>query len=214
VQEVIGMRKWAVIVILFSLVLAGNSSGSSTTPTLENLDELFLTDTYLITGEQAHYIDILGCTEIGYAITRAGTGHINDIHMIFDTQHHETGNIISLGGPAVNPVTEEFNRLFGIVYSESHSLFEIQAEGLSISMNGNDCQHEGICIIYLSRDNDRNVMLVWGYGWRCTYAGAQFLSETRNWQIHAGTHLLLLRWRDSNMDGLVQTHEIHVEDSR
>lgn len=210
------MKKWALISILSSILFVAtlSSTGSSTDATFENLDKLFLTNTYLITGEHAHYIDTLGCTEIGYAITRAGAGKNSEqMHMLSGTLGQKTGNIISLGGPAINAVTEEYNRKFGIDYSESDSRFEIRSEGFSISLDRNDCQHEGICIVYLGRDNDKNVMLVWGYGWRCTYAGARFLAETKNWQIHAGEHLLLLKWRDSNMDGLVQTYEIHVEDS-
>jgi len=205
------LKRWASIGLIVCMLLTVHVAGSSTSPTFEHLDDLFLRNTYLITGEDAHYIDILGCVEIGYAITRAG--NVEEMDMIFDTQAYETGNIISLGGPAVNPVTEHFNRVFGIEYVESDSQFEICCEGRSLSLDRTDCQHEGICIIYLGREKNRNVMLVWGYGWRCTYAGAQFLSEIKNWQFYAGDHMVLLRWRDSNMDGLVQTHEIHVEES-
>lgn len=208
------MKKWALIATSILLFPVLSVASSSTGPTFENLDELFLTDTYLITGEQAHFIDILGCTEIGYAITRAGAGKNSEqIHMLSGNLEQKAGNIISLGGPAINPVTEEYNRKFGITYNESDSRFVINSEGFSISLDRNECLHEGVCIIYLGRDGNKNVMLVWGYGWRCTYAGARFLAETKNWQIHAGEHMLLLRWRDSNMDGLVQTYEIHVEDS-
>jgi len=71
--------------------------------------------------------------------------------------------------------------------------------------------HEDVCIIYLEKFDTRNVMLVWGYGWQGTYAGSVFLGDPANWQEYEGAHLLLLRWKDYNRDGLVQIEEVTVE---
>jgi len=38
-----------------------------------------------------------------------------------------------------------------------------------------------------------------------------FLRDPGNWEEYEGAHLLLLRWRDSNRDGLIQMEEITVE---
>ena len=32
-----------------------------------------------------------------------------------------------------------------------------------------------------------------------------------NWQAYPGAHLIMLRWRDLNGDGLVQTGELSIE---
>ena len=59
-----------------------------------------------------------------------------------------------------------------------------------------------------------DVMLVWGYGWRGTYAGSAFIGEIATWVAYSGAHMLMIRWRDYNGDGLVQMAEITVEQWR
>jgi len=56
-----------------------------------------------------------------------------------------------------------------------------------------------------------HVLLVWGYGWRGTYAGSLFLEDPSNWEAYRNAHLLLLRWKDTNRDGFVQLEEVTVE---
>ncbi len=40
------------------------------------------------------------------------------------------------------------------------------------------------------------------------------MSKPLNWDVQSGKHLLLLRWIDGNMDGLVQETEITVETNK
>jgi hypothetical protein len=54
-------------------------------------------------------------------------------------------------------------------------------------------------------------MLVWGYGWEGTYADSVFMGNPSNWNMYPNVHMLMLRWIDSNYDGLVQSSEIYVE---
>ncbi|MBU7018869.1 MAG: hypothetical protein HXS44_15275 [Theionarchaea archaeon] len=62
-------------------------------------------------------------------------------------------------------------------------------------------------------------MLVWGYEWQGTYAGSMFMADPLNWEQYKDAHLLLLRWKDYNRDGLVQMaeqtiHNYEVKDNQ
>ena len=117
-----------------------------------------------------------------------------------------------MGGPAINPIAVEFGVIFGITYEYTAGVsFEIFCEGESIYLDLTHYPGEDICIVYLGDESLRNVMLVWGYGWRGSYAGSVFMGDPANWQSYPDAHLLLLRWTDSNADGLVQMPEITVE---
>jgi hypothetical protein len=70
--------------------------------------------------------------------------------------------------------------------------------------------HKDIAIIHLGRENMRNTLLIWGYGWRGTYAGTILVSDPSFWTLYADYHLVLLEWIDSNGDGLVQRPEIMI----
>ncbi|MBU7009620.1 MAG: hypothetical protein HXS46_02935, partial [Theionarchaea archaeon] len=50
-----------------------------------------------------------------------------------------------------------------------------------------------------------------GYGWRGTYAGSVLMGDSTIWQTYENAHMLMVRWTDSNGDGLVQMGEIVVE---
>jgi hypothetical protein len=127
-------------------------------------------------------------------------------------RERDQGNLIIVGGPAVNPAAVEFGGYFGISYKEkSRVSYTIFCERRSIYLDLANYPHEDICIIYLGELSTRNVLLVWGYGWRGTYAGSVFMGDPANWQAYEGAHLLLLRWKDYNRDGYVQMTEIIVE---
>lgn len=74
-----------------------------------------------------------------------------------------------------------------------------------------DFGDKDICIVYLGRHNNRNILFIWGYGWQGTYAGSLFMSNPNNWSYYGNNHLLLLRWHDFNNDGYIQMDEISVE---
>ena len=134
--------------------------------------------------------------------------------MILTTTEHDTANLIPVGGPAINILAVEFDGYFGISYDYQEGVsLEIFADGYSISLDLSHYPQEDICIVYLAEHNTRNVLLVWGYGWRGTYAGSVFIGDPANWTTYAGAHMLMLRWVDSNSDGLVQMSEVTVEQS-
>ncbi len=126
---------------------------------------------------------------------------------------HATGNLIPVGGPAINPLACEFDPYFGIIYNLTGTSFDISADGLKTVLYLTYYPRQDICIIHLGKDREREriVFLVWGYGWRGTYAGSLFIGDPANWQSYANAHMLMLRWVDSNGDGLVQSREITVE---
>ncbi len=189
------------------------------TPTFGSLADLFSSGSLFVAGDQAYCVDVLGSAKIAFGLAEAGTLENPEgrTDLILTTAEHNTGNLIPVGGPAISPVADEFDNYFGITYNYdpggSPPVFEISADGVTITLDLTDYPGEDICIVYVAEHNGRNVMLVWGYGWQGTYAGSVFIGDPENWQTYAGAHVLMLRWVDQNGDGLVQSHEITVEHS-
>ena len=186
--------------------LQGTAEGS--------LPQLFNTNSYLVVGDDAYCTDVLGTAKISYGLALGGASQNPEgrTHTILTTTEHTTGNLAIVGGPAINPVADEFDTTFGITYTHNPGIsFEIFYGGESIYLDLTQYPNEDICIIYLGENSSRNIMLVWGYGWRGTYAGSAFMGDPSNWQEYEGTNMLMLRWTDSNADGLVQMSEITVE---
>ncbi len=176
----------------------------------------FNTNSFFVVGNDAYCTDVLGTGKIAYGLAVAGVVENPEgrTHTILTATEHDTGNLISVGGPAINPIAVEFGSIFGITYQYNPGVtFEIFCEGESIFLDLTQYPQEDICIVYVGDHNSRNVMLVWGYGWEGSYAGSTFMGDPTNWQAYPDAHLLLLRWVDSNADGLVQMAEITVETS-
>jgi hypothetical protein len=181
---------------------------------IDNLATLFDSNTFFVAGDNAYCTDVLGSAKIAFGLGEAGTAENPEgrTDVILTTAEHDTGNLIPVGGPAINPVADEFDGYFGIsyVYVEGVS-FTILADGYSILLDLTNYPQEDICIVYIAEQNNRNVMLVWGYGWQGTYAGSVYIGDPANWALHADDHMLMIRWTDDNTDGLVQSDEITVE---
>jgi hypothetical protein len=178
------------------------------------ISALFNQDSYLVVGDNAYCTDVLGTAKISHGLALGGSCQNPEgrTDMILTPWERDAGNLIIVGGPAVNPAATEFGGYLGITYEYvSRQSFTISCEGRSIYLDLRDYPQEDICIIYLGELSSRNVMLVWGYGWRGTYAGSLFMGDPVNWLDYRGAHLLLLRWKDKNLDGLVQLSEITVE---
>jgi len=178
------------------------------------MDSLFVENTFFVAGDNAYCTDVLGSAKIAFGLASGGVpenpeGRTDAI--LADTEH-DTGNLIPVGGPGINPVADEFDGYFGITYTydpgATPPVFEISAEGYFISLNLDNYPSEDICIVYLRQHGLRAILLVWGYGWCGTYAGSLYVGDPANW---VGNHLVMLRWTDSNSDSLVQEEEITVE---
>ncbi|MBU7027617.1 MAG: hypothetical protein HXS48_11840 [Theionarchaea archaeon] len=183
-------------------------------PTFGSLADLFSTNSFFVAGDQAYCTDVLGSAKIAFGLGQAGTSENPEgrTDLLLTQTEHDTGNLIPVGGPAINPVADEFDSIFGITFTYNAGIsFEISCEGHSIYLDLAQYPSEDICIVYLGEDNSQNVMLVWGYGWQGSYAGSTFMGDPSNWQTYQDAHMLMLRWTDSNGDGLVQTTEITVE---
>ena len=174
----------------------------------------FGTNSFFVVGNNAYCTDVLGTGKVAYGLSIGGVTENPEgrTHTILTTGEHDTGNLIPVGGPGINPIAAEFDDIFGITYEYNAGVgFEIFAGGESIYLDLTHYPAEDVCIVYLGDHNSRHVMLVWGYGWRGSYAGSAFMGYPANWQAYPNARLLLLRWIDSNGDGLVQMTEISVE---
>ncbi len=169
---------------------------------------------FFVAGDTAYCTDVLGSSKIAFGLEEGGALENPEgrTDLILTSTEHDTGNLMIVGGPAVNPVADEFDNAFNITYNNNPPVsFEIFVEGHSIYLDLVPHPGEDICLIYLGEHNNRNVLIVWGYGWWGTYAGSVFMGDPANWQGYPNAHLLLLRWVDTNFDGLVQFPEIIVE---
>lgn len=174
----------------------------------------FSTNSFFVVGNDAYCTDVLGTGKIAYGLAAGGVTENPEgrTHTILTTTEHTTGNLIGVGGPAINPIAVEFDTVFGVSYAYNPGVsFYIFCEEKSIYLNLTQYPTQDICVVYIGDENSRNVMLAWGYGWQGTYAGSMFMGTPANWQAYQGAHLLLLRWTDSSGDGLVQMSEVVVE---
>jgi hypothetical protein len=184
------------------------------TSTLHRLSPLFNTNSYFVVGDKAYCTDVLGTAKISYGLA-AGTEENPEgrTDSVLTELEHDTGNLIIVGGPAVNPIATEFGRYFRITYENHPDVsFKINAENESIFLDLTEYPKEDICLVYLEHHKGRNVLMVWGYGWEGTYAGSVFAADPGTWEKYEGAHMFMLRWNDLNRDGLVQKSEITVED--
>ncbi|MGC1123310.1 MAG: VCBS repeat-containing protein [Candidatus Methanofastidiosia archaeon] len=183
--------------------------------TIDNLASLFDTNTFFVAGDTAYCTDVLGSSKIAFGLGRGGASQNPEgrTDLILTQTEHDMGNLIIVGGPAVNPLATEFDNILGITYTFVENVsFEIQCEGYTIFLDiAHDYPAEDICIVYIGEHNERNVMMVWGYGWFGTYAGSAYIGEISNWAVEQGYHMLMIRWNDLNADGLIQSGEITVQ---
>jgi len=181
---------------------------------LSCLGECFSSHAYLVAGDSAYCTDVLGSAKISFALGEAGANENPEgrTDIILTTSEHDTGNLIPVGGPAINPVAAEFGTYLNVTYDYQPGVnFTIYADQSSISLDLAQYPSQDIALIYVAMHNGRFVMLVWGYGWQGTYAASMFLGDPANWEMYKGDHLIMLRWNDTNSDGLVQESEITVE---
>jgi hypothetical protein len=173
--------------------------------------EKFDRNTFFVAGNDAYCTDVLGSAKIAFGLGRGGAPENPEgrTDSILTAAEHDAGNLIIMGGPAINPLAVEFDPAFDItyVYIETVS-FEILCEGQSIYLDLNNYPGEDVGIVYIGQHGPRTVMLVWGYGWEGTYAGSAFIGDLSNWTGH---HLVMVRWLDGNGDFLVQEGEIIAE---
>lgn len=181
---------------------------------VEDIATLFNSNTFFVAGDTAYCTDVLGSAKIAFGLAQGGASQNPEGRTdLFLTQtEHDTGNLIPVGGPAVNPLATELDGYCGITYTYLPTVsFSIHCEGQTIFLDLTQYPAEDICIVYVGKQNNRNVMIVWGYGWEGTYAGSVFIGDPANWTTYLGYHLFMLRWYDLNADGLVQSSEIVVE---
>ena len=186
-------------------------------PVFRNVPWLFGSNSYHVVGDTAYCTDVLGTANVSWLF---GSNYPLDYMQrpegrtdaILPYTEHYTGNLLITGGPAVNPWAVEFGQLnyFNISYEfQQGDYFEISSDGCRLRLELEQYPQKDICIIHLGRQNNRNILLIWGYGWQGTYAGTLVMATY--WNIYPEYHMLLIEWTDANFDGLVQLSEIAVK---
>ena len=182
-------------------------------PVFGNIPFLFGGYTFHVVGDTAKCTDVLGTANMSWAFGNTDISRPEGkTDLLLTVNEHNAGNLIIVGGPAVNPLADEFDNYFGITYTYVENVsFDIFAEGKSIHLDITSYPSQDLCIVYVGRHNNRNILLIWGYGWEGTYAGSVFMSNPTNWTFYRNNYLLFLRWRDLNADGYIQINEIFIE---
>ncbi|KYK37907.1 MAG: hypothetical protein AYK18_18125 [Theionarchaea archaeon DG-70] len=185
-------------------------------PVFKYIPYLFAGFSFHVVGDNAKCTDVLGTANVSWAYGLWGISRPEGkTDAILTVYEHDNGNLIPVGGPAINPVADEFDSYFGIFYDYVPGVsFTISCknENKSISLDLSNYPSEDICIVYLGRHSNRNILLIWGYGWKGTYAGSLLMSDPYYWSYYGDNHLLLLRWRDLYpYEGYIQSYEISVE---
>lgn len=179
-----------------------------------DIDVLFYDNTVFVAGDTAYCTDVLGSAKTSFGLAKGGVLENPEgrTERILTENEYTTKNTILVGGPAVSPLAEEFGKQFGISYTYQPGIsFKVQYHAASIYLDMNQYPSQDICVIFLGEDKNRSSLVVWGYGWEGTYAGCTFIGDVKTWQNYPRAHLVMLRWIDQNMDGLVQKNEIYVE---
>lgn len=183
-------------------------------PTFGDMASYFDTNTFFVVGDKAYCIDVLGSGRIAFGLAGGGVTQNPEgrTDVLLSQEEFDTGNLITVGGPAINSVTDQFDYAFGVEYTYVPGMsFEIWVLSHSIILDLTNYPQEDICIVYLRELGGRNILLVWGYGWQGTYAGSSFMGDPGTWEAYSGANMLMLRWSDTNEDSLVQLNEISVE---
>ncbi len=185
-------------------------------PTFEYMQYLFGGNSIHVAGDTAYCTDVLGTAHVSWIFGRYYLQRPEGrTDLILPSTEHDTANLIITGGPAVNPLAVEMGSIqnFNISYNYQPSLpepyFEIISDNYSYRLYLRDYPRKDICIIHLGRQGNRNVLVIWGYGWRGTYAGTLIMATPSFW--YTNCHMMLLEWNDYNYDGLVQLSEISVK---
>jgi hypothetical protein len=124
---------------------------------------LFDTNSYFVTGDTAYCTDVLGTAKISCGLAPGGTSQNPEgrTDLILDRKERDQGNLIIVGGPAVNPAAIESGGYCAISYEHKERVsFTISCERKSIYLDLTRYPHEDICIIYVEKFDTRNVMLV------------------------------------------------------
>jgi hypothetical protein len=98
--------------------------------TFHELATLFRGNSYLIVGEKAETPDVLGAANISYALAWGGCQENPESRtdMLLTDEEHDTGNLIVVGGPAVNELAVELGKLLRITYEYNiNESFKINA---------------------------------------------------------------------------------------
>jgi hypothetical protein len=215
-----GLITWNEIHVVhpYHVSVSSPPTGSSSliSPIFWNMRQLFGGNSYHVVGNTAYCTDVLGTANVSWAFGREHPQYYMQrpegrTDTILTNTEHQTGNLLITGGPAVNSTAHEYNQYFNITYTHNPgTTFQITCEGHSISLNLAEYPYKDICIVYVGQQNNQTTLLIWGYGWRGTYAGTLVMANAAVWNIYSGHHLLLLEWTDWNSDGLVQYSEVLV----
>jgi hypothetical protein len=100
------------------------------------ISQLFNANSYLVVGDDAYCTDVLGTAKISHGLALGGAAQNPEgrTDKILTRRERDQGNLIIVGGPAVNPAAVEFGGYLGITYTlKRRASFTIHCEGRSIS---------------------------------------------------------------------------------
>lgn len=181
--------------ILYGLFVFLLLAFSQPQPSFSGIPSLF-SESHIVVGSNVS--DKMGASLLSNAFLHEG--------LRIEEKGEDKGNLIVVGGPLANPLSKKYSSIFGIKMVEDGNASTISAEGKSITHQKSN-KYEDIAVAHVGEIEERNILLLWGYGRKGTYAACLYLSQRENW---SGDHLFFIVWNDKNKDGVVTLSEIEA----
>jgi hypothetical protein len=127
-----------------------------------------------------------------------------------------SSQLVLFGGPLVNAPVHyyETNRIAPLYYqNDGGTLYWYRADGTRIDatalLGSQKSSHDMFVVESFTDDNGNHIFIVYGYGWKGTFAGGKFFKFVMYPNISSYTaSYYVFEWTDSNGDGFVDLNEI------
>jgi parallel beta-helix repeat protein len=173
---------------------------------ISNYPNLFKTNSYLVVGENAASIDMIGGIKLINELAYTGSSIVPllDSEASGDTAH----NILAVGGPMANSVTSDLNNDMGIGLSSDATKYTISISGWKTfdvpkSWEGS----EDLAVVAVREIDGKNKLVIWGITGQGTWAACDYISEPDiRSQLKANT--AIIHWKDVDGDTYVSPDDI------
>ncbi|NMC75875.1 MAG: DUF4430 domain-containing protein [Candidatus Methanofastidiosa archaeon] len=169
------------------------------------LHSSFKNGTVMVTGHNANSLDLLTRDTVSKSFKENGILSKNST----DLEATSGKQLVVIGGPIVNSKTKELNSLFGVKYEETQDKILITAKDITLSKQKIG-SGEDIGIIYFGKENNMDVLMLWGASREGTFAAGLILEDKTNLEKYGNSQFLLLKWKDANGDQFVQKEEVSI----
>ena len=173
---------------------------------ISNYPNLFHANSYLVVGENAASIDMIGGIRLINELAYTGSNIVPmfDSEASGDTAH----NILAVGGPMANSITADLNDNMGISLSSDATKYTISISGWkSFDVPKSWEGSEDLAVVAVREVGGRNIMVVWGITGQGTWAASEYISEP-DIRSQLKTNTAIIHWKDVDGDTSVSPDDL------